>query len=123
MFDVTNPLSFQSLDFWINDIKENAPEDALLIIVGNKADDSSSRSITSKQANEYATKKGYEYYDISAKTGNNVALSFEMLTNKIQTKFEEGGFKTISKKNASLKDISKAIKDTNPSPNPKKGCC
>lgn len=93
VFDTTNESSFEVLDYWVDEVNNHASKDSIIIIGGNKADLRKERTIKYNDAFIYAKKLQVDYYDISAKTGNNVHLLFEVLTSRIQLKFEEGGFK------------------------------
>lgn len=46
MFDVTNPHSFSSIEYWVNVVRERADERVQIGIVGNKADLTSKRMIS-----------------------------------------------------------------------------
>ena len=37
-YDVTNADTFESLSYYLNEVKEHAPEDVRLFIVGNKCE-------------------------------------------------------------------------------------
>ena len=38
VYDVTNKLSFVSLQSWADEVRETAPKDVILVVVGNKVD-------------------------------------------------------------------------------------
>lgn len=42
-FDITNKSSFLSLPTWLSDIKDKIPENAFIIVAGNKLDQESKR--------------------------------------------------------------------------------
>lgn len=46
MFDLTNPNSFSSLEYWVNIVRERADDRVQIGIVGNKADLTSKRMIS-----------------------------------------------------------------------------
>ena len=45
----------------------NSVDHAVLVLVGNKADLTESRSVTSKQAREFAARRGMEFFETSTK--------------------------------------------------------
>lgn len=38
VFDLTKPLTFENINKWIKDVRDQAPPDIVLILVGNKLD-------------------------------------------------------------------------------------
>ncbi|XP_044577754.1 ras-related protein Rab-28-like [Cotesia glomerata] len=87
VYDVTNSSSFEILDEWIaviNEIndkqKENKP---LMVIIGNKCDMDHQRTVKRDKSHRYAAEKGFIYYDMSARTGEAVALTIANLAAKV----------------------------------------
>ena len=75
-FDVSNPKSFQSVFYWINEMNNNCNNDRsnfVLAMAGNKSDlDESQKKITFAQASEVAQENQMIYGETSAKTGEGV---------------------------------------------------
>ena len=85
VYDITNLESFTDLKLWINSIKENLGEEKESIpsiIVGNKID-LGEREISLEEANKFCKDNNYEYFETSAKTGENIDKSFRALVKKI----------------------------------------
>lgn len=82
-----------------------------------------SRQVSQEEAQAYAKKLGLVYIEVSAKSGQNVVLAFEMITEKILEKIdnkeinpeEELGIKMGNKTDneATLKDKSQSGKKDN----------
>ena len=93
VYDLTKKETFLKLNKWIKDVKETALKDVVIMIVGNKFDLVSEKVELGDELKPF--KENYEYQDVSAKTGTNVALAFENLTNKIikvlKEKKDKGG--------------------------------
>jgi small GTP-binding protein len=83
VFDITNGNSFQVLDDWYSQVESNLGEDVPLFLVGNKYDLSVSRKVQRQEALSYASSRGADYLESSAKTGKNVIKLFYDLTQKI----------------------------------------
>ena len=83
VFDLTNKDSFKKLDFWIEDVRVNSPEEASIVLVGNKSDLVDQRKITQKEIADFANKKKLDFLEVSAKTGSNISLLFENLSTKL----------------------------------------
>lgn len=85
VFDVTDEKSFESLDIWIKFYRENkdTTKEDLIYLVGNKVD-LDNRVISEKQAKNYLISKGLKnYFEVSAKRGDNVDKLFNSLAKDI----------------------------------------
>lgn len=121
VYDLTNQQSFDKLKYWLDELNSNAPRDIVICILGNKADLTADRVVKFEDAKNLAGDN--LYYEVSAKTGNNVSLAFEQLTYGIieKQKEEENNPNKVlrgreGRKTADLNDINKDL-------NKKKGCC
>ena len=84
VFDITDKESFQKLnDFWIGQLKMNAPEKAKSVLVGNKSDLAGQRQVSIEEAEEFAKDNNLKYYEVSAKEGTKVVELFFYLANEI----------------------------------------
>jgi small GTP-binding protein len=82
VFDITNKQSFNNVKSYLGEIDSNAPRDISTCIIGNKYDLSSSKVVEKEDVQKIAGK--CIYYEVSAKTGNNVSLAFEELASEIE---------------------------------------
>ena len=85
VFDVSDAKSFESLDTWINFYRENKDrtKEDLIYLVGNKVD-LDNRVISEKDAKNYLMSKGLKnYFEVSAKRGDNVDKLFNSLAKDI----------------------------------------
>lgn len=71
VFDITNRNSFNSLDYWMKQIRQNAGN-IPITLVGNKIDIADQRKVSFEEAQKYATEKKLIYIETSAKTGESV---------------------------------------------------
>ena len=67
VYDITKKNTFESLDFWLNQVKEEIGENFILAIVGNKSDLYLLEEITEQQGKEYADKSCSYFKLCSAK--------------------------------------------------------
>lgn len=86
VFDVTDQKSFDNLDSWINVLKENADENVKIFIAGNKIDLGDLREINTEKAKQFAVERECEYYEVSAKTSENVDVLFLRIAKQIGPK-------------------------------------
>ena len=126
VYDITNKDSFVHTEHWVNETKDLKREDAIFILVGNKLDLEENRVVTKKEAEDYATEKGFLFHEVSAKTGDQIQVLFNT---KI---FPEMGRKyniSEKKKNGEQKaqkngNENKGVKlNTDNKPTKKKGGC
>lgn len=61
VFDITNRKSFQSLDYWLGQLKEKALENVSVMIIGNKIDRAQYRDVSRQEAEEKARMMGVSY--------------------------------------------------------------
>ena len=77
VYDISNKDSFTHTDHWVNETKDLKREDAIFVLVGNKIDLEEKRVVTKKEAEDFATEKGFLFYEVSAKTGEQIQELFE----------------------------------------------
>lgn len=69
VFDLTNRDSYEAIKNWEKEIKNNAKDVVLTILIGNKSDLCVSRQIAEREVEEYAESISAKYYETSAKSG------------------------------------------------------
>ena len=83
LFDITNRESFSSVERWHKELFESLDDSIKVsfpfIMVGNKLDLFSSRSVSYKEANNLAKKLECEYIECSVKNNINIHLIFKEL--------------------------------------------
>ncbi|CAI4229410.1 unnamed protein product [Auanema sp. JU1783] len=85
VYDMTNEKSFENLEnYWLKEIRQNAPPNAVLMIVGNKADMDDERKVDFDRAEKLASKLGVSLYEVSAKTGINCEEAFHTLASAMR---------------------------------------
>jgi small GTP-binding protein len=82
VYDITNLESFQNLNSWLNEIK-NESSNACKILVGNKNDLEKDRKVTFEQGKEFANQNGMKFFETSVKENNNVKEIFLTIAKEI----------------------------------------
>ena len=89
VYDVTNRLSFDELDTWIQNLMQKAEADIQVIMVGNKLDkvrqNPSLRQVELAEAQQLAEANNFMFLETSAFASENVTTAFETLLNAIST--------------------------------------
>ncbi|MHA1785856.1 MAG: Rab family GTPase [Candidatus Helarchaeota archaeon] len=90
VFDVTNLESFKNSINWHKDFQKVAKSKIKEgILIGNKIDLSKDRKVSQHTALKYSKSLGLNYIETSAKTGENVDLIFQTITEKIFKKVKK----------------------------------
>jgi len=79
-FDLTNCVTFDNLPKWMNEIRESMKYEIPILIVGNKCDLVSQRVVSKHEIDQFIHDYNLHYTEISAKTGEGVEESFQILT-------------------------------------------
>ena len=114
VYDITNKESFEKIDRWVKQAKENSPKDVPFMLVGNKSDLEDSRAVSEKDGDDLAKELGFPFKEVSALTKDNIDDMFEVMVQKILPKKLEEMTKK-DKGRTTLKEHKKNDKD-------KKGC-
>ena len=125
VFDLSNHDTFEGLEYWIKELKDYAPQNIEILIVGNKSDLLNERSVNEEEIKNFTEHK-YLYFEVSAKDGNNISLAFDKLriaiTEKLNKEKENLRGDTIhdviSRKSKTLDEVDKNITEQK-----SKKCC
>ena len=113
VYDITNKESFNKIKFWINEIISKCPSDTIILIIGNKTD-IKERVVSYDEGNLLAQKYQIEYFETSAKTGNNITLIFEKLLFEIIKKQNQNETKSsINERSSQRKSFKVAERKNN----------
>jgi len=118
VFDVTKRKSFENVNIWLNEIKENF-NNPCLILFGNKSDIEKEKwEITTEEIEQFAKKKNMAYFETSAKTRKGIDEGFSHIANVAYEKIEAN--KKIEEEEEEKKiEIKKETKKKKPK---KKSC-
>ena len=97
IYDVTNEKSYKSIKIWISQIKESAPDNVIIYIVGNKIDKKGERKVSEEDGRKLADEYEFPFAETSAKDGININETFEDIAERIDSFFSKLG-KTNNKK-------------------------
>ncbi|KAJ6229936.1 ras-related protein rab-2a [Anaeramoeba flamelloides] len=96
VYDVTRRDTFNQLENWIEDARQNASENTQIIIVGNKIDLENKREVSEEEGRKFAEENGLWFLEASAKTGHDVNQIFQNMTRIIYQKIQNGELSTES---------------------------
>jgi len=97
VFDISRRPTFEHAIDWLNDLRQIAEPDIVVVLVGNKSDlaqgDENKREVTRQEAEAWARKNGVlEYVETSAKSGEGVELAFGRVAERIYHNIEAGKY-------------------------------
>ncbi|CAD8119678.1 unnamed protein product [Paramecium sonneborni] len=87
VFDFSRRSTFEDIKKWLKEIKTYSCDKIQLVLVGNKSD-LPNKDLTIQEVQEYAQQEKLDFYEASAKTGQNVDVVFESVAIKILRKIE-----------------------------------
>eukprot|EP01054_Gregarina_sp_Poly1_P002119 Gregarina_sp_Poly_1__2118@NODE_1560_length_3848_cov_294_844221_g1029_i0_p3_GENE_NODE_1560_length_3848_cov_294_844221_g1029_i0NODE_1560_length_3848_cov_294_844221_g1029_i0_p3_ORF_typecomplete_len167_score14_45Ras/PF00071_22/2_3e62Roc/PF08477_13/3_8e27Arf/PF00025_21/1_1e20GTP_EFTU/PF00009_27/1_8e09Gtr1_RagA/PF04670_12/1_3e06FeoB_N/PF02421_18/2_1e06SRPRB/PF09439_10/6_4e06RsgA_GTPase/PF03193_16/6_8RsgA_GTPase/PF03193_16/0_0034MMR_HSR1/PF01926_23/0_00081AAA_22/PF13401_6/0_0055MnmE_helical/PF12631_7/0 len=79
VYDVTNHLSFQNTEKWIQDVRTERGKDVTIALVGNKTDIEERRQVTVEEGQAKAKEFDVMFMETSAKNGSNIRQLFKEL--------------------------------------------
>jgi Rab family protein len=96
VYDITNEKSFLACKRWMEELRDQAEPDIVIMLVGNKLDlvekNRENRKVQREAAEKFAKTNSLLFQETSTFTGENVKEAFEgLLQNIYQTKSQAGG--------------------------------
>jgi Ras-related protein Rab-2A len=97
VFDISRRPTFVHVRDWLDDLRNIADKDIVVILVGNKSDlasrEENKREVMSEEAEEWARQHGVlEYVETSAKSGEGVEAAFGRVAERIYQNIEAGKY-------------------------------
>ncbi|CCH60085.1 hypothetical protein TBLA_0C02780 [Henningerozyma blattae CBS 6284] len=108
VYDITENDSLMKAQSWVDELKSKVGDENLVIcLVGNKIDlcdeDESKRVVLTKDAKDYADEQNLMFYEVSAKSGENVKEVFQVIGEKLyEDKILQDKANTESQSNSGL---------------------
>lgn len=79
VYDIINRTSFLSTSKWIDDVRNERGNDVILVLVGNKTDQSEKRQVSVEEGEAKAKEHGILFIETSARAGFNVKALFRKI--------------------------------------------
>jgi small GTP-binding protein len=125
VYDISRKTSFNNIDKWLFDLKNNGDENINIILIGNKIDLEHQREVTTEEGEKKAVLNKASFIETSAKNGDNIEKAFNLMIENVYENFKK---ENENKENIDLNGINKEkTLDLNSSNNEnqikKKKCC
>lgn len=95
VYDITKSVSFKNVEKWLQELRQHAFEDIVIMLVGNKSDLKQAREVTTDEAKKFAQKNNLLFMETSALDGENIKEAFYQTVSEIReqrrNKTIEGG--------------------------------
>jgi len=118
VYDITRQASYDSVSYWINELKANADSRTVIVVCANKSDLDDQRVVEEQLAQQFAESQGALYASTSASTGNGVERMFQMAVGKLLKDQAADSSSKVGKKEGGVQ-----LKNTNQEGSDKGGCC
>ena len=89
-YDITSRESFDNLQNWLDECRENGNPEMTLVLVGNKIDLNENREISTEEGKKFAKANKMIFFETSAKTSVKVGELFQKSSNSIFEKIKSG---------------------------------
>ncbi|MCO5564064.1 hypothetical protein L7F22_017720 [Adiantum nelumboides] len=90
VYDITRRETFNHLASWLEDARQHASANMVIMLIGNKCDLAHRRAVSTEEGAQFAKENGLVFMETSAKTAQNVEDAFINTAAKIHQKIEEG---------------------------------
>ena len=109
VYSIANRESFNNLEGWLSQLNDVTDlKKKPVVIIGNKKDLESTREVEFNEGKEFADSRNLHFYEVSAKTGENVQEAFNDIFEQLYNIFEEEiTGKKKYEKNETLNDVKK----------------
>lgn len=76
VYDITKHLTYESVERWLKELYDHSDPNIAVMLVGNKTDLESERSVPTEEAQSFAEKNGLLFLETSALESTNVEAAF-----------------------------------------------
>ena len=77
VYNITDMESFRDMDNFVKEIQKSSKEDNIFVLVGSWLDQEDKRSVPREVGEKLAEEKGFQFFEASGKTGQNVDDVFQ----------------------------------------------
>jgi len=83
VYDIAKNVTFKNVERWLTELRENAANNIVIMLVGNKSDLRHLREVPTDSAKEFAEKNNLLFIETSALDSSNVELAFQNILTEI----------------------------------------
>ena len=90
VYDITRRESFNHLNRWLEEARQNGNPNMTIMLIGNKSDLEHRRAVSAKEGEAFAQENGLVFLETSAKSAANVEMAFIKTAEHIYEKIKDG---------------------------------
>uniref|UniRef100_A0A4W5QHC2 Ras-related protein Rab-25 n=1 Tax=Hucho hucho TaxID=62062 RepID=A0A4W5QHC2_9TELE len=120
VYDITKHLTYESVERWLKELYDHADPNIIVMLVGNKTDLGSERSVPTEDAKDFAEKNGLLFLETSALESTNVETAFQNVLGEIHRKVSS---KEVTRGSISAVSLSSPVPRAAGDPEETKPCC
>ena len=122
VYDVCSAISFDNINFWLKNVRDKAPNDIKIMLIGNKVDLTEDRQVSTEKGIDLAKLHNIYFAETSAKENKDrcVEKAFEIVLDDISKYLAEVEKKRETEELNRMKNQLLRLDETKP---PEKKCC
>lgn len=122
MYDISKPETYENVNRWLNELREYAVPQIVIMLVGNKCDLKHLRAVSTEEVAAFAEEKKLLFIETSALDATNVELAFQNILTEIYRNHAEQT--TLQADFPQIKPSEgHTINFTQPAPEKSSSCC
>jgi Ras-related protein Rab-11A len=79
VYDISKQVTFENVERWLNELRDHADSNIVIMLVGNKSDLKHLRAIATDESAQFAEKHGLSFIETSALESTNVEEAFQQI--------------------------------------------
>jgi len=83
VYDISKQATFENVERWLNELRDHADSNIVIMLVGNKSDLRHLRAVATEDAQSFAEKHGLSFIETSALESTNVEEAFQQILTQI----------------------------------------
>jgi len=83
VYDIAKSVTYKNVERWLTELRENAAENIVIMLVGNKSDLKHLREVPTDESKEFSEKNGLSFIETSALDSTNVDTAFQNIITEI----------------------------------------
>ena len=90
VYDITRRETFNHLTRWLEEARQNANSNMVIMLIGNKSDLDHRRAVSTEEGERFAKENNLVFLETSAKSAHNVEEAFVQTASKIYENIQSG---------------------------------
>merc|ERR1739849_65286 len=83
VYDISKQVTFENVERWLNELRDHADSNIVIMLVGNKSDLKHLRAVPTDEAKAFAEKNNLSFIETSALDSTNVETPFHNILTEI----------------------------------------